>query len=148
MTTRVSVVVPCHDEARVERTLRAVQSLREQSLPPSRIVLAVDGSPALADRLRRTLEFAASSCTVVENHGERGAGPTRNAGAAAADTEFVAFLDDDEIADPRWLELLLAPLLTATSAEVAGTGGRYLPAWVGGRPAWFPAAFGWVVGAH
>jgi hypothetical protein len=55
----------------------------------------------------------------------------------------IAFIDDDAIAAPDWLENLYAPY---TNPNVAGVGGSIEPLWLGGRPRWFPAEFNWVVG--
>ena len=138
----VSVVVPCHDSAAWERILRAVGSVQRQTVPVQRIVLAVDHNPQLAARLRAERP----ELTVAENvSGGRGASGTRNAGAALCDTDVIAFLDDDEVAEADWLARLLAPL---AAADVVGTGGRYRPAWMGRRPVWFPEEMAWAVGGH
>jgi hypothetical protein len=55
----------------------------------------------------------------------------------------VAFLDDDAIAEPEWLERLVVHYATP---DVLGVGGRVLPDWRSGRPDWFPDEFNWVVG--
>jgi glycosyltransferase involved in cell wall biosynthesis len=139
----VAVVIPCHQSGNFPAIAAATRSVDAQ-LYGSRIstVIAVDHNPALAQRLRAELP----SVLVVENEsGKRGAGPTRNAGAAAADAEFIAFLDDDELAEPDWLVQLLAPF---SDPAVVGTGGRYLPNWLVGRPRWFPDELAWVVGGH
>jgi hypothetical protein len=56
---------------------------------------------------------------------------------------FVAFLDDDAVADEAWLETLRAVLQDET---VAGVGGSSLPNWEGERPAWLPEELLWTVG--
>lgn len=138
----VSVVLPCHDLGRWPLITAGVQALRGQTLPATDIVLAVDHCPELADRARSEL----AGVRVVQNAGaERGASATRNAGAAVVTTPLIAFLDDDQIPDPSWLEELVAPLV---ETSVVGTGGHSPALWQQGRPAWFPPAFGWVVGTH
>jgi cellulose synthase/poly-beta-1,6-N-acetylglucosamine synthase-like glycosyltransferase len=136
------VVIPCHDSRAWDRIQRAIDSVVAQTVPVARIVLAVDHNAELSARLRAERP----DVTVAENtSGSRGASGTRNAGAAACDTDLIAFLDDDETAEPDWLATLLAPF---DDPSVVGTGGRYLPLWLGTRPTWFPDEMAWAVGGH
>ncbi len=138
----VSVVIATHAENNWAGLMKAVDSVRAQRPCPPRIVVSVDHNPTLSGRLRADHR----DLVVVDNQGsDRGASGTRNAGAAVVDTEFLAFLDDDEVAEPEWLEELLAPF---GNPDVVGTGGRYAPMWEVSRPAWFPDELAWVVGGH
>jgi GT2 family glycosyltransferase len=56
-----------------------------------------------------------------------------NAGIASAAGKILAFVDDDVIVDPRWLQNLTAEL---TSGEWVGTAGRVLPARPFTPPPW------------
>ena len=136
----ISVVVACHTDERWPTLVRSIESAAAQQPRPQAIVVAVDNNPGLTARLRQS----GLDIQVVENHDERGASSTRNAGAAVADTEYLAFLDDDSFAQPGWLTSLLAPF---ADTQVVGTGGPVEPDWRVPRPAWFPDEFAWVVGA-
>ncbi|CAN5829227.1 glycosyltransferase [soil metagenome] len=135
----VSVVIACYSLERLDSIEAALTSVRKQSLEPGRVVLAVDNHPALAELVAQRFDWI----TVVSNTAGRGASATRNAGVEVVDTEFTAFLDDDETADPEWLRQLVAPF---TDPAVVGTGGKYAPVWEGGKPAWFPDDFAWAIG--
>lgn len=138
-----SVVIPCHTERRFDSIVAAVSSVQAQQVAPELIVVAVDHNPELSRRLRAAL---APAVVVTDNLGEmRGASATRNAGAELTTTPIVAFLDDDETAEPEWLGRLVAPLADPT---LVGTGGRYVPSWETRKPRWFPDVFAWVVGGH
>jgi GT2 family glycosyltransferase len=80
---------------------------------------------------------------VVENRLDRGVSNARNAGVGRSSGEIVAFLDDDAVAEPTWLETLQE---VYAETPAIGVGGSIEPIWAGGRPAWFPDEFGWVVG--
>jgi len=136
----VSVVIACYTERRLPLIVRAVESAIIQQPAPQQIVVAVDHNPSLAERLRERLPRV----TVVENRSQRGASGARNTGAAETTTEFVAFLDDDAVAEPGWLAALVAAV---DQPGVVGAGGLVRPDWAAGAPAWFPGEFGWVVGA-
>lgn len=138
----VTVVVACHDPARWSFIVGAVDSARRQSRPPAAIVVTVDHQQELTDRLSAELP----DVEVVQNTcGIRGASANRNCGAAQVRTDLIAFLDDDELADPEWLTNLLPPF---ADPDVVGTGGFCEPWWELRRPRWFPSAFAWALGTH
>lgn len=136
----VSVVLAAFDAARWDLLVAAVRSVQAEPGTAAMVVLAVDNNEPLFFRARRELP----GVTVVHNTGPRGASAARNAGAAVATGELLAFLDDDAEALPGWLGRLLAPL---DRPDVVGVGGGVVPNWLARAPRWFPMEFGWVVGA-
>lgn len=135
----ISAVICAYTEERWDDMCAAVDSLRRQTLPPSEILLVVDHNPALLARVRASLP----GVVAIANRQERGLSGGKNSGIAAARGELIAFLDDDAVAAPDWLERLAAGY---THPEVLGVGGATDPAWTGERPSWFPEEFFWVVG--
>ena len=135
----VSVVVCAYTQARSSYLLDALRSLRSQSLRPREVIVVIDHNRALLEFVRRH----APDVVTVENQAMRGLAGARNAGVRAADTEVVAFLDDDAMAAPDWV----ARLVTAyRDPRVLGAGGTVVPVFEGGRPRWLPEEFDWVVG--
>lgn len=108
MTPRVSVVVPAWKaEAFIERTLDSVAA---QTFRDFEVVVIDDGSPdgtkAAADRwLART--GTRGRCVRQDNKKIAGA---RNAGVREAAGGWVAFLDHDDLWEPRKLERCMAAL--------------------------------------
>jgi len=135
----VSVVVCAYTMARWDLLARALQSVRAQTEPALEILLVVDHCPELLDRAGEL----AQGVQVLENVESVGLSGARNSGVKAARGEVVAFLDDDAAASPDWLEHLVRPY---ADPRVVGVGGQVTPDWEGGRPAWFPQEFNWVVG--
>lgn len=138
-----SVVICVYTEERWEDILAAVRSVREQSLPAEEILLVVDHNSPLLDRLSEEYEDS-SDVRVLANAGPRGLSAGRNTGIAASRGGFVAFLDDDAVAERDWLRHFEKGY---DDPGVMAVGGRTLPSWASGRrPAWFPEEFDWVVG--
>ena len=79
---------------------------------------------------------------MIPNTGGTGR-PGWNTAVAAATSDIIAVLDDDAFACHDWLDALVAPY---ADVDVLGVGGRVIPQWRTGRPAWFPPEFDWVVG--
>jgi glycosyltransferase involved in cell wall biosynthesis len=117
----------------------ALDSLRHQQHPPEEVLLVVDHCPELAVRA----ELARPDVRVIANQEARGLSGARNTAVAHAHGEVIAFLDDDAVAEPDWTGRLLAGY---RDPAVLGVGGLVRPRWEGGRPAWFPPEFDWVVG--
>ncbi len=101
----VSVIVPIY---KVERYLaQCVDSILAQTLQEIEVILVDDGSPDSCPGMCDA--YAARDSRVRVIHQEnRGAGPARNAGLAAACGEYAIFLDADDIYLPQMLERMVA----------------------------------------
>ena len=139
VTSDISVIICTYSEDRWNELLLAVDSVRCQSIPTREIIIVVDHNPAL---LRRVREHCADEI-VVENQGPEGLSGARNTGVATAQGALVAFLDDDAIAETKWVEKLAE---CCENPQVLGAGTRVEPLWETNQPAWFPEEFYWVVG--
>ena len=135
----ISVVVCAYTEERWEELNLAVSSIRQQTQPPSEIILVIDHNPQLFDLARTKFQ----DLVVVSNLEMRGLSGARNTGMNVATGEIVAFMDEDAFAEPDWLKHLESGYL---DSEVLGVGGVILPEWTANRPVWFPEEFDWVVG--
>ncbi|MGX6605275.1 glycosyltransferase family 2 protein [Micromonosporaceae bacterium Da 78-11] len=136
----VSVVICSYADWRWADLSRACTSVLAQLTAGDELVVVVDHNDALL--ARATAEFGAA--TVLPNQGKQGLSDARNTGVETARGDVVAFLDDDAVARPGWLESYRTAFRDGAVA-VAGTWVE--PNWEGGSaPGWFPAEFGWVVG--
>ncbi|MEV4162706.1 glycosyltransferase family 2 protein [Nonomuraea dietziae] len=135
-----SVVICVYTEDRWEDIRQAVESVELQRRPAHEIILVVDYNQDLMLRLKQ----AYPRVVVVENTHDKGLSGGKNTGADVATGDIVAYLDDDAVADPGWLEALEEGF---QDPAVVGVGGRTEPLWqTGRRPRWFPYEFDWTVG--
>jgi glycosyltransferase involved in cell wall biosynthesis len=145
----VSVVVCTHTQERYDVFSEAVRSVLDQTYVPVEVVLVVDGNPDLAERVREDFGDAAADADGVErvvvhdNDENRGISYSRTKGAELASGEVVAFIDDDGVAEPDWVERLVE---TYESTDAVAVGGDVRPNWRVERPDFFPAEFYWLVG--
>ncbi|EMA43807.1 glycosyltransferase AglG [Halococcus morrhuae DSM 1307] len=138
---RVSVVLCTYDEASFGRFRDAADSVLAQS-HPTELVVVVDGTPALAERVRET--YGSHDDVLIHlNDENRGLLESRNTGAKLATGDIVAFLDDDARAHPAWIERLVA---VYEREDALAVGGRMVPEWIAGKPSFLPAEFYWLVG--
>src|SRR4051794_33203326 len=132
------VVIACYTEKRWRSLCAAIRSALGQTVD-CHVIVSVDHNEGLLRRIAS--EFP--QVTLVLNDDARGASGTRNAGARASREEYLAFLDDDAVAAPNWVGLLLEALRTT---PVVGVGGAVELAWLSGRPRWYSRELCWVVG--
>ena len=137
MTTHVSVLVLTMQRPRLlGRLLDALEQLTFDGPPPAVEVIVVDNDPegsarslveARAGRSRWTLRYLMEL--------QRGIPFARNAalGAMSAQSEFVVFIDDDELPVPQWLQALLNLQGRLDADVVAGPVVSKLPQ---GSPGW------------
>lgn len=94
----VTVVIPARSAA---GPVRELLSCLPSDVP---VIVVDDGSPVpLAP-----LAAERPGLTVLRHESSRGPAAARNAGAAAARTPWIAFLDADTIPDPQWIDRLKA----------------------------------------
>jgi GT2 family glycosyltransferase len=137
----VTVVITCYTQDRWSTLVQGIEAVRGQT-HPCEVVVVVDHAPDLLKRLHRE---GGAGLRILPNVQPRGASGGRNTGAAAATSELVVFLDDDQEPGPSWIAELVAA--HQQFPEAVGFGGAIEARWPGRPPRWFPPAFSWVVGA-
>lgn len=143
-----TVITAAYTDERWPLTIAAVESVLGQTTLPRAIILPVDHNPGLFRRLtehwsKQATGQAGPPITVVESRYDGHLGASATTAAEIAETEFLAFLDDDAAAEPDWLERLIAPFDDPT---VIAVGGAPVPDYGRPRPGWYPPEFDWVFG--
>jgi len=119
---------------------KALASLAEQTAPAAsfEIVVVDNGStsetPALVEG-----EFGQVPNLRYVYEPINGISQARNCGWRNARGEYVAYLDDDAIARPDWIEQMLVAF-AAAPAQVSCIAGRVEPIWEAPRPPWLPSS--------
>lgn len=137
--SNISVIICAYTQDRWNDLLAAIESVRNQTVPPKEIIVVSDHNPLLLKQLEEQM----TGVVVVENVFTCGLSGARNSGLAVATGQIVAFLDDDAVAIPEWLATLLQGF---SNPCVLGVGGASIPLWSQPCPVWFPKEFLWVVG--
>ena len=141
MNPKVSVIICSYTIDRLQDIHEAVASSLNQTLKPHEVIVSVDHTKELFNRLKEDLP---SDVKVVLNEGPPGFSETKNVGIRNSTGDVISFLDDDAIADPNWLENIVIPLEDPT---VAAVGGQVIPLWPRKNPpSWFPEEFDFMIG--
>ncbi|WP_308493921.1 glycosyltransferase family 2 protein [Microbacterium terrisoli] len=99
----------------------AVASVQGQTAPVAEITLVDDGVPD--DSVRR---FADEQGLAYLRNPSSGVSSARNAGARSTTSDWLAFLDDDDVWHPTRIEAQLDALATRPEAIASYTGGWYM----------------------
>ena len=118
---KVSVVVPTYN--RRELLKECLDSLLNQTYPKDEyeVIVVDDGSTDGTEELLR--EYAKNAPCMFKYFKQENRGPAaaRNTGIKHASGEIVCFIDDDCIADKRWIENLISGF---TDENIGGVGGE------------------------
>ena len=133
----LTVCICTHDRPRYLRD--CLDGLRHQTVADDRFsVLIVDSASAAAaqSELHELLRgYPAATLIRVD---EPGVSAARNAGARAATTDYIAYIDDDAIPSETWVEAILDAINERGRDRPALLGGRILPKWEALLPEWWP----------
>ncbi len=132
----ISVVVCSHD--RLDYVRACMDSLAQQTVGADafEIVVVDSGSPAPVALQIRQIAETISNARLVRLEAA-GVSLARNEGARAARGEYVAYIDDDAVAAPDWIERI-QQVLADQGCRPAVLGGRVLPVWEAPLPGWWP----------
>jgi glucosyl-dolichyl phosphate glucuronosyltransferase len=133
----LTVCICTHDRPRYVGD--CLEGLSRQTVSRDRFaILLVDSasSPAGAGGLA---DLAGERDARLIRLDQPGVSLARNAGAWAARTQFIAYIDDDAIPATDWVETIL-DALAQPGRTPALIGGRILPKWEAPLPAWWPAS--------
>ncbi len=136
-------IMTFHREAGLRRAVRSM--LTQRGIDPRTVeILIVDNSAEASARsivagLAEIAEPAGYKLRYV-NETRPGIAQARNAGIRNTDAELVAYIDDDEEAEPNWLASMLAVL---TAYDCDAVCGPVLPIFEDGRPSNDPF-WGWI----
>lgn len=120
MPPRVSVIIPTYNRSRY--IAEAIRSVQAQTHRDVEIIVADDGS---TDNTRDIVSQFGQGVTYLQLPHRGQAAATRNAGLRAAEGEYVAFLDSDDLFLPGKLALQLAVLEQHPEAGLAYSNGYF-----------------------
>ncbi|MCL5777887.1 glycosyltransferase [Limibaculum sp. FT325] len=111
----MSVVIPTYNRPQFLR--EAVESVLAQTLSPREIIVVDDCSP-----VEVTPHLAGMPSWVIYYRlsKNRGVSAARNKGVELATSDFVAFLDDDDVWETNYLEFQVAALAKGAEAALCG----------------------------
>lgn len=117
-TTLVSVIMPVYN--RIDIVKSAIDSVLEQTYRNIELVIVDDGSD---DGTAELLEnIGDERIVLLRNETCQGVSSARNRALAAASGKYIAYLDSDNIWDPRYIAAIVGAFLELPDAEAVYSG--------------------------
>jgi glycosyltransferase involved in cell wall biosynthesis len=140
----LSVIVTSYTLERLKDICELLTRLKSQTYPDIEIILVIERSMELVERVKAYIDDKAiSSARVIFNRGEAGQSPARNLGITEARGDIAAFIDDDALPFNDWAEEIVR---TYNNDSVVSVTGPSFPLWENREMSWFPEEFSWIVG--
>jgi glucosyl-dolichyl phosphate glucuronosyltransferase len=134
--TLITAAIPTYD--RYALLEKCIESLVAQSIPAEQFkIIIIDNSPLneTANKFRRHYDGLRNIHYLIEK--PLGVSNARNVAARLCNSEYIAYIDDDAIADGEWLEsILYAFEKYGSSAGIVC--GKVNPIWPSEPPQWLP----------
>ncbi|MEF8938006.1 MAG: glucosyl-dolichyl phosphate glucuronosyltransferase [Halovenus sp.] len=139
---KVSVVICTYSEEMYEHFVDCFESIQHQTYDDVEIVVIVDGNEPLYERIDGAYGDL-PDVTIDCNDENLGLSGSRNNALEHVTGDVVALIDDDAVADERWIEELVS---VYEQRDAIAVGGKMTPIWVAGKPDFLPEEFYWLVG--
>lgn len=129
---KCSVIIPTHNRAVYLRD--TIISLQNQNIPKNLYEIIVVDNSSTDETPLLMREIADVDSRITHMREERvGLHLARHLGAKIAQGDILAYVDDDIIADSKWLAELMKPY---KNEKVVCVGGKILPRWESTPPSW------------
>jgi glycosyltransferase involved in cell wall biosynthesis len=139
----VSVVVSSYSDDRFHDIHRLLSSLESQYYRNFEIIVVIEKSRELYRRIKLRLKNRNYlNNRIIFNHGNQGLSAARNLGLKFAVGDIIAFIDDDALASPGWLQEMVKTYCDFPDA--IGVTGPVTPLWENTSMAWFPLELYWI----
>jgi len=113
---KISIVVTSYTRERLKDIVELLESIRAQTCHDVETVFVAERSPELADDIRSyTADKGYPHMRVLYNQGQWGVSSARNLAIKHVKADIIAFIDDDAILFPDWVEETVKTCLLYTS---------------------------------
>ncbi len=139
----VSIIVTSYSTERLNDIFELLDGMKEQNYPNIETIFVTEGSKELFDQVKAyATEKAVPNVKVIFNYGEPGLSIARNLGIKEAKGDIIAFIDDDALPAPNWVEEMVK---TYEDESIIGVTGLISPLWQDEPMVWFPDELDWIL---
>jgi glycosyltransferase involved in cell wall biosynthesis len=139
----VSIITTAYTLDRFKDITELLDSLAAQSYKNTETLIVAERLPELAEDIKKYIAGKGyTKMRVLFNQGEWGSYPSRNLGIGEAKGDIIAFVDDDAVPFPDWVEQTVK--VYGEDSSVVGVTGPILPIWQDKSMDWFPRELYWI----
>jgi len=139
----VSIITTIYTDERINDFLDLIKSITSQTYPNFEMLCVVERSKELYDFLENYIrQNDLPKIKLLFNHGPWGLSAARNLAIKEGRGDIFAFIDDDAVAFPNWIEETVKTY--QEDENIIGTTGPILPLWEDDSMSWFPEELYWI----
>jgi glycosyltransferase involved in cell wall biosynthesis len=139
----VSIITTAYTMERLGDVTGLLDSLNAQSYKNTETLVVAERLHELAESIKQYItEKGYPNMRVLFNGGEWGSYPSRNLAVGEARGDVIAFVDDDAVPFPDWVEGMVK--VYDEDKSVIGVTGPILPVWQDKAMDWFPRELYWI----
>jgi glycosyltransferase involved in cell wall biosynthesis len=140
---KVSIITTVYTPERLKDITELLDSLNAQTYKNTETLIVAERLPELAESIKKYIaEKGYPNMRVLFNEGEWGSYPSRNLAIGEAKGDIIAFVDDDALPFPDWVEQTVK--VYGEDSSVIGVTGPILPLWQDRSMDWFPRELYWI----
>ena len=139
---KVSVIISTYSLERLNDLLELLEGLEKQTYKNFETIVTIDENSKYCDVVREK-NRCNQNVKLIFNETNRGLAYSRNLGVKYAEGEIVAFIDDDALPYPNWLEEIVNTY--EEDEKVGGVTGEIVPLWENDSMSWFPKELWWII---
>jgi len=141
----LSIIITSFNTERLKDTTELLASLHQDHYPSREILISIENYQDYKTGLETCIKQKDYSDTkIIVNYGKPGISVCRNLGIREAKGDIIAFIDDDAIPFPNWMQEIVKPYEDNCVLAVTGPA---IPLWEDKNvDAWFPQEFYWIFG--
>ena len=136
---QISVIISTYGMERINDTHQAINSVLRQIEEGDELIVVIDKNDELTENLEQ--KFGSQIGIIISK--TKGLSNARNLGVKAAKSEIVAFIDDDAVTLPGWLNGIRTAL--SNNPWIGACTGPIFPDWLGKKQKWFPRELNWMI---
>jgi len=139
---KVSVIIITFLLERLNCLLELLEGLEKQTYRDFEVITVVDENSKYYNVIREKISCN-QKVKLFFNKTNKGLAYSRNLGVRYAKGDIVAFVDDDAIPYPNWVEEIVNTY--KEDENIGGVAGEVIPSWENNSMMWFPKELWWII---
>lgn len=136
-----SIVISTISTNRYNDLIDLLDGIKVQTYDHVETIMIVDENIELYDKIKN-LVCENKNIKIIFNPKNMGLSYSRNIGIENATGDVIAFIDDDAIPVPKWIEIIVGAF---NNSDVGAVTGNVFPIWENEYISWFPKELHWML---
>ncbi len=141
---RLSTIISAYSDNRYYDLIELIDALKKQINESNEIIIIIDTNIGLYTNIKNhILRYGNSNIKIIFNPENKGLSHSRNIGIHHSNGDILAFIDDDAIPCPNWMNEIIKTFLK--DGKIGAVTGDIIPTWEDNNMSWFPKELHWMI---